>query len=66
MKKSRYFIQGAIKRPGALHRALGVPAGKKIPAGLIRKAAKAKGRLGREARFAETLKGLRKGKKKKR
>lgn len=26
------WIQGAIKNPGALHRELGVPMGKKIPA----------------------------------
>lgn len=53
------FIKGAIKRPGALHRKLHVPQGKKIPAGKISKAAKAPGLLGKEARFAETLKGLR-------
>lgn len=26
------WIQGAIKKPGSLHKALGVPQGKKIPA----------------------------------
>lgn len=26
------FMQGAVKHPGALHRALGVPPGQKIPA----------------------------------
>jgi hypothetical protein len=55
------FIQKAIKRPGALHRALHVPQGKKIPKGKIEKAAHAKGRLGREARFAELLAKVRKG-----
>jgi hypothetical protein len=49
------FIQGAIKRPGALHRALGVPQGKKIPQGMINAAAKKGGRVGQEARFAKTL-----------
>ncbi len=29
---SNHWIQGAIKHPGSLHRALGVPQGKKIPA----------------------------------
>ena len=54
------WIQGAIKHPGALHRELGVPAGEKIPAKKLAKAAKAGGKLGRRARLAETLKGLNK------
>jgi hypothetical protein len=57
---AKKFIQKAIKRPGALHSALGVPQGKKIPAAKIARAAKAPGRLGKEARFAQTLKKLRK------
>lgn len=52
------WISGAIKRPGALHKALKVPQGQKIPEGKIEKAAKAPGRLGKEARLAETLKGM--------
>lgn len=56
------FIKGAIKHPGALHKQLGVPAGQKIPAAKLEKAASAGGKLGQRARFAETLKGLRKGK----
>ena len=28
---NNHWIQGAIGKPGALHEALGVPAGKKIP-----------------------------------
>lgn len=31
-KGSDKWIQGAVKKPGALHKALGVPEGKKIPA----------------------------------
>lgn len=54
------WIQGAIKKPGALHKELGVAKGKKIPAKKLAKAAKAKGKLGQRARFAETLKGLKK------
>ena len=54
------WIAGAIKHPGALHRQLGVPQGKKIPAGKLAKAAKAGGKLGRRARLAETLKGFHK------
>jgi len=54
------WIQEAVKHPGALHRQLGVPAGEKIPAKKLAKAAKAPGKLGQRARLAETLKGLKK------
>lgn len=54
------FIQKAIKKPGALHEQLGVPKGEKIPAKKLAKAAKAPGKLGQRARFAEVLKGMRK------
>jgi hypothetical protein len=57
------FISNAIKKPGALHKELGVSQGKKIPKGKIEKAAKAKGKLGERARFAETLEGMNKKKK---
>lgn len=49
------WIKGAIKKPGALHEALGVPKGKPIPKAKVAKAAKAGGKLGRQARLAETL-----------
>jgi hypothetical protein len=49
------FIQGAIKHPGALHRELGVPQGKKIPPAMLNAAAKKGGKLGERARFAKTL-----------
>lgn len=54
------WIKGAIKKPGALHEQLGVPKGEKIPAKKLAKAAKAPGKLGQRARFAEVLKGMRK------
>lgn len=54
------WIQGAIKRPGALHKELGVPAGKKIPAKKLEKAAEKGGKEGKRARLAETLKGMKK------
>jgi hypothetical protein len=57
---AKNWIAGAIKRPGALHRALGVPEGKKIPAGKVAAAAKAPGKLGKEARLAQTLGKMRK------
>mgnify|MGYP006995928262 CR=1 FL=1 len=54
------WIQGAIKKPGALRAQLGVKAGEKIPAGKLAKAAKKPGKLGQRARLAETLKGMKK------
>ena len=60
----RKWIQSAIKKPGALRKQLGVKKGQKIPLSKLRKAAKAKGKLGRRARLALTLRKLRKKKKK--
>lgn len=54
------WIQKAIKKPGALHKELNVPEGKKIPAKKLEKAAKKSGKIGQRARMAETLKGLKK------
>jgi hypothetical protein len=56
---SSKWIQGAIQHPGALHRDLGVPQGKKIPVSKIRAAAKGTGVTARRARFALTLQGMR-------
>lgn len=52
------WIQKAISKPGALHKQLGVPEGKKIPAKTLNKAAKAPGKLGQRARLAKTLRGF--------
>jgi hypothetical protein len=52
------WIQKAIKKPGQLHRDLGVPQGEKIPPGKIEKAAKGSGKVAQRARFAKTLKGM--------
>ena len=59
--KKKNFIQRAIKKPGALHKDLGVPQGEKIPASKIAKAAKESGKVGQRARFAQTLAKIRKG-----
>lgn len=50
------FIQKAIKKPGALHKQLGVPEDETIPKSKLRAAAK-KGntKLAKRARFALTL-----------
>ena len=51
----KHWIAGAIKHPGALHRELGVPQGKKIPQSKLNKAAKAGGKEGKRARLAKVL-----------
>lgn len=56
---AKKFIQSAIKKPGQLHRDLGIPQGKKIPAKKLEAAASKPGKVGQRARFAETLKGMR-------
>lgn len=53
-------IKKAIKKPGQLHKDLGVPQGKPIPAKKLDAAAKQPGKVGERARFAKTLKGLNK------
>ena len=57
---SKNWIAGAIKKPGALRKELGVKKGEKIPAARLAKAAKKPGVEGRRARLAETLKGFKK------
>ena len=53
-------IKKAIKKPGALRKSLGIKKGKPIPASKLQAAAKKGGKLGQRARFAITLKKLRK------
>ena len=60
--QKKNFIASAIKKPGALHKELGIKMGKKIPEAALNKAAKSGGKLGQRARFAKTLAGLGKGK----
>lgn len=63
MKKAKKkFIQEAIKKPGQLHKDLHVKVGEKIPEKKLKKAEKKGGKIGQRARFAETLKKLRKHK----
>ena len=56
------WISKAIKKPGQLHRDLGVPQGQKIPKAKLAAAAKRDDKVGQRARFAETLSKMRKGK----
>jgi hypothetical protein len=55
------WIKGAIRSPGALHKSLKVPEGKKIPEDKIKKADHSKNpTLRKRANLAETLKGMNK------
>ena len=53
------WIKGAIKNQGGLHKSLGVPAGQNIPDKEIAAAAEKSGKIGRQARLAETLAKMR-------
>ena len=58
---AKKWIQGAIKRPGQLHKDLGVPQGKKIPEKKIEAAEDSRNpKVAARARLAETLKKMRK------
>jgi len=61
-KGGKLNIAKAIKKPGALRASLGAKKGEPIPAKKLAKAAKAPGKLGQRARFAQLLKGFKKGK----
>jgi len=52
------WVSGAIKKPGQLHRDLGVPQGQKIPPGKIARAAAGSGKVAQRARLAQTLKKM--------
>ncbi len=49
-----------MKKPGALHKQLGIAKDKKIPEKILSKAAEKSGKLGQRARLAETLRGMKK------
>ena len=58
---AKNWIQKAIKKPGALHKSLGVPMGKKIPSKKITRATDSPNEsLAKRANLAETLAKLRK------
>lgn len=59
--KKKNWIAKATKNKGALHKALDVPEGKKIPAKKLAKAAKSKStKVRKEASLAKTLKKIKK------
>ena len=49
---AKNWIAGAVKKPGQLHRDLGVPQGQTIPFGKVKAAANRSGKVGQRARFA--------------
>ena len=56
------WINTSIKKPGALHKTLGVPKNKKIPLSKLEKAEKSPNpTTRRRAHLAETLRGFNKG-----
>ena len=57
---TKNWIKDAIKKPGALRKELDAKLGKPIPASKLAAAAKKPGKIGKRARLAETLKGLKK------
>ena len=59
---TKNWIAGAVKKPGALRKELGVKKGAKIPAKKLAAAAKKPGVEGRRARLAETFKSFSKKK----
>lgn len=54
------WIQKANIKKGALHKEMGIPSDKKIPAKKLAAAAKKPGVEGKRARLAETFKGFKK------
>jgi hypothetical protein len=59
MKEKKKWISKAIKHPGALHKELGVPEGKKIPEKKLTKAEHSKNpKLRKRAILAKTLKKI--------
>lgn len=61
MAEKKKWISEAIKKPGALHKSLHVPEGKKIPESKLKKAEHSKSPLlKKRAVLAETLKKMHK------
>ena len=54
-------IQGMNMKKGALHKQMGIAAGKKIPVSKLKAAAAKGGTLGKRASLALTFRGMKKG-----
>lgn len=59
-EKKKKWIQDAIKKPGALHKALKIKSDKNIPVSKLEKSSKKGGKIGKRARLALTLRKLNK------
>ena len=59
-EEKKKWIQDAIKKEGSLRKSMKVKEGKKIPVEKLKKAAKEKGKKGKRARLALTLRKLNK------
>lgn len=57
---AKNWIKGAIKKPGALRKTMGVKKGETITKAALAEAAKKPGKTGQRARLAMTLNKLRK------
>jgi hypothetical protein len=55
---AKNWIADAVKKPGALRKALGAKKGEPIPTGKLAAAAKKPGKMGQRARLAQTLKKM--------
>jgi hypothetical protein len=55
-----HWIKNAIKKPGALHKELGIKEGEKIPLKKLKAAEKKGGKEAKRAHLAETLRKLKK------
>ena len=60
MTSNKNWIKGMHLVKGGLHKDLGIPIGEKIPQGRLHNAANQGGKVGRRARVAITLEGLKK------
>jgi len=60
MPPIKNWIAGAIKHPGALRKQLKAKKGEPIPEAKLESASKQKGKLGKRARLAMTLKKMHK------
>ena len=64
-KKASLWISSAIRKPGSLHKQLGLSTKTKIPLAKLKASAKKGGKLGARARLALVLRSFKKGRRKK-
>lgn len=62
-RRKKKWISGAVKKPGALRKTMGVKKGQKIPEAKLRAAAKKPGKTGQRARLALAFRKMNRKKK---